>query len=75
MQKLIYKGLCSSTEEHSGFHVLKFDMKDTFRHTLLVLVVLIHKCTLSEFHEAIETQAVEVGRDEGVVCLFLLVPV
>lgn len=57
------------------FHVLKIDMKDTFSHTLLVLMVLIHKCTVSGFHEAIETQPVEVGQDEGVVCLFLLVPV
>lgn len=50
-------------------------MKDTSRFILLVLVVLIHKCTLSGFHEAMEAQTVEVGQDEGVVCLFLLVPV
>ena len=56
-------------------HVSNIDMKDTFGYTLLVLVVLSHKCTLSGFHEAIETQTVEVEQDEGVVCLFLLVPV
>lgn len=56
-------------------HISKIDMKNTFRYTLLVLVVLIHKCTLSRFHEAIETKTVEVEQDEGVVCLFLLVPV
>lgn len=50
-------------------------MKDTSGFILLVLVVLIHKCTLSGFHEAMEAQTVEVGQDEGVVCLFLLVPV
>ncbi len=71
----INKNWCSPTKEHLGFHVLKIDMKDTFRHRQLVLVVLIHKCTLSGFHEAIEAQTVEVGQDEGVVCLFLLVTV
>lgn len=75
MQTLFYK--CSPTKNQNihVFYVLKIDMKDTFRRSLLVLVVLIHKCTLSGFHEAIETQTVEVGQDEGVVCLFLLVPV
>lgn len=41
-------------------HVSKIDMKDRVRYMLLVLVVLSHKCTLSGFHEAIETQTVEV---------------